>query len=91
MYPYIFLQEWTLAPENGGNIELTFIFVFDVEEDKNCSYDYVEVSHGNYSERFCGGSLRGSVITSSGTSIVVTFHTDSSVTGLGFQAKWREV
>ena len=83
------LQEWTLAPENGGNIELTFED-FDLEEDKHCSYDYVVVSHGSYSEKFCGHSTP-SVITSSGTSIMVTFHTDNSVTRQGFSAEWREV
>ena len=39
---------------DGGNIQLTFVS-FDVEYESSCGYDYVEVSYGDYSERFCGG------------------------------------
>ena len=46
---------------------LTFLS-FDVERDCYASgacacFDYLEVSHGNYSERFCGTDLPASVTT----------------------------
>ena len=87
------LQEWRLTSENGGNIQLTFVS-FNVEFDSSCSYDYVEVLYGDYSERFCGGEngdyLPGP-FTSCGSSMVVKFHSDGSRTGAGFRAVWEEL
>ena len=87
------LQEWTLEAQNGGNIQLTFVS-FDVEYHPSCAYDYVEVMYGDYSEKFCGGEngdyLPGP-FTSCGSSMVIKFHSDSSVTGAGFRAEWEEL
>ena len=85
------MQEWTLTPENGGNIQLTFQS-FDVEYHSSCIYDYVEVMYGDYSERFCGGGgyLPGP-FTSCGSSMVIKFHSDSHTTGAGFRAEWEEL
>ena len=62
----------------------------DHVDDCQCVYDYVEVFDGFVREKFCGSSIPGP-FTSSGNSMVVTFHTDGSLTGRGFSAVWIEV
>ena len=83
------LQEWTLTSENGANILLTFLS-FDIEDDSSCDYDWVEVTYGDYSERFCGNDLPGP-FTSCGSSITIKFQSDGSVTEAGFRAEWEEL
>ena len=83
------MQEWTLTSENGGNILLTFLS-FDIEDAFSCNFDWVEVTYGDYSERFCGNDLPGP-FTSCGSSITVRFHSDGSDTGAGFRAEWEEL
>ena len=65
---------------------------FELESNSRCSYDYVEISHGTYSQKFCGSSLLypadSSGITSSGNTMTVRFHTDFSVNYSGFRAVW---
>ena len=99
-------QVWTLEAENGGSIQLTFES-FDLEKEEcdydyeynystyeyteECTCpDYVEVSHGSYSEQFCGDMVP-EPITSSGSSMVIKFYSDSGETGTGFRAVWIEV
>ena len=97
-------QVWTLEAENGGSIQLTFES-FDLEKEE-CDYDYdystyeyteectcpdyVEVSYGSYSEQFCGDMVP-EPITSSGSSMVIKFHSDSLINAPGFHAVWTEV
>ena len=57
-----------------------------MEDHATCAYDYVEVSFGDYSERFCGGQVPGPF--SSTDTITVKVHTDYSVTETGFSAVW---
>ena len=59
---------------------------FHMEDHATCAYDYVEVSFGDYSERFCGGQVPGPF--SSTDTITVKVHTDYSVTETGFSAVW---
>ena len=63
---------------------------FDIEAHPSCSYDWVEVSYGSYSEKFCGSTIP-EPFTSTGQTMTVRFQTDGSVVGLGFSAVWREV
>lgn len=55
--------EWVIEAARGRNIQLTFI-TFEVEEEKACSYDYVEVysgvddSSGRLHGRYCGNAVR---------------------------------
>ena len=70
----------------GHVIQLSFSS-FDVEYHSRCGYDWVEVSYGSYSEKFCGRSNPGPV-TSTGPTMTVRMHTDSSVTRTGFRAVW---
>lgn len=55
--------EWTIEAENNRNVQLTFL-TFEVEEEKACSYDYVEI-YGSFDEssgplqgRYCGVNVR---------------------------------
>ena len=53
-------------------------------------HDWVEISDGNSSQRYCGTSIPGP-FTSTGTSMVVKFHSDSNTARTGFSAVWTEV
>ena len=62
----------------------------DTEAGASCQYDYVEVSHNSFSQRYCGSSIPGP-FTSTGSSMVVKFHSDRDTTRTGFSAVWTEV
>ena len=83
----ILVQEWHLEVPNG--FELTFES-FDIEAHSSCTYDWVEVSIGSYSEKFCGSSIPGP-FTSTGPTMTVRMHSDGNrITGKGFQAVWLD-
>ena len=89
MVTFLF-QNWPLRAQGaGGKIRLIFTS-FDVEAERNCGYDYVEVSFGSFSRKYCGDSLP-EPITSTGSTMSVKFHSDQSVTKSGFRAVWTEV
>lgn len=55
--------DWTIEAEPGKNVHLTFL-TFDIESNKDCEYDYVEVYSGLDSSvsqasygRFCGTTV----------------------------------
>ena len=59
------MQEWVLQPPKGQQLVLTFE-TFDVEY--NAAYcggccDYLEISHGDSSQTFCGTDLPASITT----------------------------
>ena len=72
----------------GHQTTLTFSS-FDVEQHPQCGWDYVEVSYGDFRQKFCGDSVPGP-FTSSHT-ITVKMHTDRSVTRPGFAAEWGTI
>lgn len=54
--------DWTIETTPGYNVYLSFIS-FDIEEEKDCGYDYLEVFNGLDSSglsygRFCGKTVR---------------------------------
>ena len=66
---------------------------FDIQKhhwDSGCPFDYMEVSYDSFSQRYCGSSIPGP-FTSTGSSMVVRFHSDDSNTRTGFSAVWTEV
>ena len=94
---------WTLESKNGGKIQLTFesfnlqacsnydSSTFEYLDECSCP-DYVEVSYGSYSERFCNYIVPDTLsLTSSGSSMVIKFHSDSLINAPGFHAVWTEV
>lgn len=54
--------EWVIEATRGRNIQITFT-AFEVEEERTCAYDYVEVysgvddSSGRLHGRFCGNAV----------------------------------
>ena len=78
------MQEWQLTARDGYRIMLTFE-TFDTES----GYDYVEVSYDSFSQSYSGSSIPGP-FTSTGTSMLVKFHTDGGTTRTGFSAVWTE-
>lgn len=53
--------EWLLTAEQGYGIELSFI-TFEVEEEADCGYDYIELYNGYDANshrlgRFCGSGV----------------------------------
>ena len=84
------LKEWKLEVNDGNRINLTFTN-FEVEFDPfgDCGFDYVEVSYGNFSEKYCGLSAPGPFI--SNTTITVKFHSDDFYNETGFSAMWAVV
>ena len=75
---------WLIQPSSGGSITLDFTS-FDTES----GYDYVRVYDGNSAYSSLLGTYSGSSIpssiTSSGSSLYITFTTDGSVTREGFE------
>ena len=80
------MQIWQLESTNGQAINLTFVNfdIFGPDNDNFCG-DYVEVDNETSNQIFCGYSIPGP-FTSSGTRIIVKFHTDDFVTERGFLA-----
>ena len=84
------VQEWTLSATQAGYVvQLTFE-TFGLEDSANCEYDFVEVSYDSYSEKFCGVSIPGPIV-STGTTMTVRLQTDFSETGQGFKAEWTSI
>ena len=72
-------------------IFLTFEF-FDIEPNELCEFDWLEVRDGNSSEdNLIGSKLCGSVIPrpilSTGNSLTLVFHTDTSGSNKGFKIR----
>ena len=80
------MQIWQLQSANEQAINLTFVNfdIFGPDNDNLCG-DFVEVNDGSSTQIFCGYSIPGP-FTSSGTRIIVKFHTDDFITDRGFLA-----
>ena len=74
-----------LEADTGYKVHLTFE-AFDIEDHRRCSWDWVEVSYGSFSQKYCGSSIPGPFVSES--AITVKVHTDGSVTESGFSATW---
>ncbi|XP_067660312.1 cubilin-like [Haliotis asinina] len=64
---------------------------FDLESSTNCRYDYLEVDMGrDNSQKGCGSTWSDRTVeyTSDGGNATVTFSSDSSRTGLGYNATY---
>ena len=69
----------------------------DIEPHSSCIYDYIEIYDGADSnspmlaQRLCGTTPPTDAIISSGSSMLVRFVSDFSVSGDGFVAAYQEV
>ncbi|XP_029444624.1 cubilin [Rhinatrema bivittatum] len=92
LYPLNEHCNWTIQATSGNTISYTFT-AFDVEGLLNCAYDYVKLYDGpntqsNLIGTFCGNDRPPSGNTT-GTSLHVIFHSDSSHARNGFQMLWH--
>ena len=77
-------------PENGKEVNL-FFESFDVDynpTNQECVGDFVEVSYGSISQKFCGNTIPGPF--KSNSPITVKMFTDSSGRRSGFNAIWLD-
>ncbi|XP_030290829.1 dorsal-ventral patterning tolloid-like protein 1 isoform X2 [Sparus aurata] len=83
--------EWLLTAEQGYGIELTFI-TFEVEEEADCGYDYIELYNGYDANshrlgRFCGSGPREGIY-SPGGAMLIRFHSDDTISKKGFHIRY---
>ena len=90
-YPNSKDQTYPIKVESGSKIELTFTD-FAIEDDAECSYDYVQVldSDGKQLIKKCGAAKPANVVSTSNT-MTVKFHSDETVSAKGFSATWKKV
>lgn len=83
--------EWVIVAEDGYGVELIFQ-TFEIEEEADCGYDYMEIYDGYDSTAPCLGRFCGSgpleEIYSAGDSIMIRFHTDDTINKKGFHAQY---
>uniref|UniRef100_A0A3P9MC72 Metalloendopeptidase n=1 Tax=Oryzias latipes TaxID=8090 RepID=A0A3P9MC72_ORYLA len=83
--------EWLLTSEEGYSIELTFI-TFEVEEEADCGYDFIELFNGYDANahrlgRFCGSGPREGIY-SPGDVMLIRFHSDDTISKKGFHLRY---
>uniref|UniRef100_A0A8C5J866 Metalloendopeptidase n=1 Tax=Junco hyemalis TaxID=40217 RepID=A0A8C5J866_JUNHY len=93
-YPVQADCDWLLVAERGARVELIFQ-TFEVEEEADCGYDYVELFDGHDKTavrlgRFCG-SGPPEEIYSAGESLLLHFHTDDTINKKGFHIRYRSI
>ncbi|XP_034754496.1 dorsal-ventral patterning tolloid-like protein 1 isoform X1 [Etheostoma cragini] len=83
--------EWLLMAEQGYGIELSFI-TFEVEEEADCGYDYIELYNGYDADshrlgRFCGSGPREEIYSPEGA-MLIRFHSDDTISKKGFHIRY---
>ena len=93
-YPNVYPSnaEYAWIIHGGIRVELTF-HSFDLQWCRDCSCDYVEVRDGFTSlspliGRYCGNHTEPITVISSSEFVYVSFKTDSSISGAGFNASY---
>nr|CAB3264299.1 Tolloid protein [Phallusia mammillata] len=84
--------DWVVTAQRGYGVELVFP-AFEVEDESDCSYDFVEVYDGNSDSavrfgRFCGQRAPSTLLSSS-DSLLIRFHSDDTINKKGFRASYR--
>uniref|UniRef100_A0A672L074 Metalloendopeptidase n=1 Tax=Sinocyclocheilus grahami TaxID=75366 RepID=A0A672L074_SINGR len=90
-YPGASDCQWVISAEKGYGVELIF-HTFEIEEEADCGYDYVELFDGTDVKaprlgRYCG-SGPPEEIYSAGDAIVIKFHSDDTINKKGFQVRY---
>ncbi|XP_056146256.1 bone morphogenetic protein 1-like [Lampris incognitus] len=83
--------QWVVFAEKGYGVEIIFQ-VFEIEEESDCGYDYVELYDGADTKaprlgRFCGSGPPEETY-SAGDAIVIRFHSDDSINKKGFHVRY---
>ncbi|KAM9456037.1 bone morphogenetic protein 1b isoform 1-T1 [Clarias gariepinus] len=86
--------EWVISAEKGFGVKLIFI-IFDLEDEAECTYDYLELFDGADTKAPCLGRYCGSgppdEIYSAGDGIVIKFHTDDTISKKGFHIQYTSI
>ncbi|XP_063851508.1 protein tolkin-like [Scylla paramamosain] len=83
--------DWIIQVNPGENVHLTFL-TFELEDEHDCGYDYVEVFSG-YSDsgpsygKFCGNTIPQEIV-SINDALLVRFRTDDTINTKGFSAAY---
>lgn len=82
---------WHLTTNYGKRIQIHF-FALDIETHPNCSYDYLAIYDGMRTSdsllaQYCNSTQPGS-IQSSGSEMLIHFHSDAYGAGAGFQLSY---
>uniref|UniRef100_A0A8C5C907 Metalloendopeptidase n=1 Tax=Gadus morhua TaxID=8049 RepID=A0A8C5C907_GADMO len=90
-YPGASDCQWVLVAEKGYGVELIFQ-TFEIEEEADCGYDYMELFDGGDIKsprlgRYCG-SGPPEEIYSAGDSIVIKFRSDDTINKKGFHVRY---
>ena len=85
---------WKISADGHRKVQL-YSFSFNIENHKDCEYDYLTIYDGNSSSgpliaKLCG-SKRQDTIFSSGNSIYLHFHSDSYEHSTGFKINYSIV
>ncbi|XP_019741112.1 bone morphogenetic protein 1a [Hippocampus comes] len=90
-YPGASDCQWVISAEKGYGVELIFQ-TFEIEEEADCGYDYMELFDGADTKsprlgRYCG-SGPPEEIYSAGDSIVIKFRSDDTINKKGFHLRY---
>ncbi|XP_041914774.1 bone morphogenetic protein 1-like [Alosa sapidissima] len=90
-YPGASDCQWVISAEKGYGVELIFQ-TFEIEEEADCGYDYMELFDGADIKaprlgRYCG-SGPPEEIYSAGDAIVIKFHSDDTISKKGFHLRY---
>ncbi|XP_068190202.1 bone morphogenetic protein 1-like isoform X2 [Antennarius striatus] len=82
---------WVVFAEKGYGVEIIFQ-MFEIEEEADCGYDYVELYDGADTKsprlgRYCGSAAPEEVY-SAGDALVLKFHSDDSINKKGFHVSY---
>ena len=82
---------WKISAESNRKIKLSS-FSFDIENHQNCGYDYLTIYDGSTSgdrlvAKLCGSKSQGTIF-SSGNSLYLHFHSDTSEHSRGFKINY---
>ncbi|XP_053545305.1 astacin-like metalloendopeptidase [Bombina bombina] len=84
---------WSIVAPNDYWLSLKITY-FSLESSRNCIYDYLSLLDGSRTgsspDKYCGIRTLPTFITS-GSWLVLQFHSDRSVQNIGFQAKYSWV
>ncbi|CAG9818509.1 unnamed protein product [Phaedon cochleariae] len=86
--------DWTVEAGEGYDVKLSFL-TFDVEGEKDCGYDFVEVFSGLDSSgpslgKYCGSKEPFDIVSSQGE-VLIRFSTDDTVVSKGFSLLYEAV
>ncbi|XP_061871822.1 bone morphogenetic protein 1 isoform X1 [Colius striatus] len=84
--------EWVIMAEEGYGVELIFQ-TFEIEEEADCGYDYMELFDGYDGTaprlgRFCGSGQPPEEVYSAGDSVMIRFHSDDTINKKGFHLRY---